>query len=142
MPKITVVTSMTEYQQIFDHAKKLFKKSRLPKNSIGHIRPNTWLCEDKEPQVPNKLYYIGQEVVDLYLKGSNVIFATHNEVAILRILCRVKEGVVNHDDVKFLNIWKNGIQELNVTVDGDFEEKWVNGFFDQRINELFPDDNK
>jgi len=79
------------------------------------------------------------------------LFETHSEHMILRLLRRIREtsaGSVNldgqeltTDQLGVLHVAKDAvgveITELQITDDGDFEEDWPDGFFDDRSEELF-----
>ena len=79
------------------------------------------------------------------------IIETHSEHLILRLLRRIRETsegelddsnlALTPDDVGVLYVDEtdNGVQikELPITPDGDFAEKWPQGFFVERAEELF-----
>lgn len=79
------------------------------------------------------------------------LLETHSEHLILRLLRRIRETSENNledpslalapDDVGVLYVEEaeNGvrIKELPITPEGDFSEKWPQGFFDERAEELF-----
>ena len=74
------------------------------------------------------------------------LIETHSEHIVLRLLRRIREkeslGVsVSPDDVSivYLSPTVDGVvtKRINITGDGDFEEEWPDGFFDERDEELF-----
>ncbi len=79
------------------------------------------------------------------------LLETHSEHLILRLLRRIRETSegelespslsLTPDQVGVLYVeeTENGvwIKELSITTDGDFAEKWPQGFFDERAEELF-----
>ncbi|WP_336194110.1 DUF3696 domain-containing protein [Providencia stuartii] len=85
--------------------------------------------------------------------SSNPMFIveTHSEHIILRILKRIRQTSENKttpigkhvtpEDISiiYLQSTPEGIvaKKQNITDDGDFEENWPNGFFDERDEELF-----
>ena len=97
------------------------------------------------------------ELGDLFIEsalGENkntFVLETHSEHLILRILRRIRETtdgelpkgktpIYPHDlSVIYTKPTKKGtvLFELNVTEDGEFIEKWPDGFFAERANELF-----
>lgn len=86
-------------------------------------------------------------------KSTNPMFIveTHSEHIILRILRRIRQTTdkktsptgkhVKPEDISiiYLQSTSEGIKakKQNITEDGDFEEDWPNGFFDERDEELF-----
>ncbi len=84
---------------------------------------------------------------------SNAIFLveTHSEHLILRMLRRIRETNNNElpegmkpllsKDVNVICLENSSegvvVSKLNITDDGDFEEEWPEGFFDERDEELF-----
>lgn len=77
--------------------------------------------------------------------GRMFLLETHSEHLVLRLLRRVRED--NEGDpvgpemlsVVYVKVGKTGIEmtHLPVTEDGDFEDPWPDGFFDERDSELF-----
>lgn len=73
-----------------------------------------------------------------------MLIETHSEHLLLRLLRRVREaadGSLVADDlsVVYVKPTADGVEltPLPVTEDGDFEEPWPEGFFDERDSELF-----
>jgi hypothetical protein len=97
------------------------------------------------------------ELGDLFIeaalggRGNCFLLETHSEHLILRILRRIRETTagrlpegalpIRADDVSvlWLDRQPNGsqVKRIPVTSDGDFEEAWPAGFFDERAKELF-----
>ena len=97
------------------------------------------------------------ELGDVFLEsalgesGNRFLIETHSEHLILRILRRIRETTdgelpdgktpVSPEDVAVLYIQPGPdgaeIIELPITPDGDFEQLWPDGFFDERAAELF-----
>lgn len=81
--------------------------------------------------------------------GNTFLLETHSEHLILRILRRIRathrgtnEGIpITHNDVAvlFVTTDKKGSKVVNIpiTEDGDFEQDWPEGFFEEREKELF-----
>lgn len=84
--------------------------------------------------------------------GNRFIIETHSEHLILRILRRIRETTLDQlpdgelplrpQDVCVLYVQRteggSEVVELPVTEDGDFEQDWPEGFFDERFEE-YPD---
>ena len=97
------------------------------------------------------------ELGDVFLEsalgesGNRFLIETHSEHLILRILRRIRETSegdlrpdatpVRPEDVAVLYVQPGPegaeIIELPITPDGDFEQLWPDGFFDERAAELF-----
>jgi hypothetical protein len=97
------------------------------------------------------------ELADVFIKsalgdsGNRFVLETHSEHLILRLLRRIREtsaGELPADDltlhpedisVLYVDSTKNGSRalELRVSEDGDFLDRWPDGFFPERATELF-----
>lgn len=97
------------------------------------------------------------ELGDMFIRSAlgeqknTLLLETHSEHLILRILRRIRETNDNElpegfppirpEDVAVLYVQpgENGAQviEIPVTEDGDFARPWPEGFFDERVEELF-----
>lgn len=92
------------------------------------------------------------ELADVLLQTSNkhsYIIETHSEHLVLRLLRRIRESAscinatssIKPDDVSIIYLTPTSegtvAQRLIITSDGDFEQNWPNGFFDERDEELF-----
>lgn len=100
---------------------------------------------------------IQAELADLFLESSlhranNIIIETHSENFILRILRRIRESAesgskesshlqVRPDQVSVVYVQPadqgSRVFEIPLTDDGDFGTNWPEGFFPERIKELF-----
>ena len=83
--------------------------------------------------------------------GKTLIIETHSEHIILRLLRRIRETKENelpsnveefsaeNLSVIFVEMGKNGVEfsQLRVDEEGDFIDQWPQGFFEERIEELF-----
>lgn len=92
---------------------------------------------------------------DVAIEGSRdkqVLFETHSEHFILRVLRRVRETYANKDISPELRIvgdevcvlyfqpmddGSTKVKRLRVSKDGDFMDRWPDGFFEERDAELF-----
>ena len=96
------------------------------------------------------------ELGDMFIRsakeqGNTLLLETHSEHLILRILRRIRETTENElpegfppirpEDVAVLYVQpgEKGAQvtEIPVTGDGEFAHPWPQGFFDDRVEELF-----
>ena len=108
-------------------------------------------CEQPELHIHPRVQ-VG--VGDLLIESSNdktFLIETHSEHIVLRILRRIRENnqettspsfeSINPDQVSitYLESTADGVitKRLQITEDGDFENDWPNGFFDERDEELF-----
>ena len=88
---------------------------------------------------------------DNMAEGKLLIVETHSEHIMLRLLRRVRETTddelpadtagITPDDLSVIHV-ENRIEgvifrPLRVSDDGDFEDRWPQGFFDERAEELF-----
>lgn len=108
-------------------------------------------CEQPELHVhPRVQVAIG----DLLLQSNdkiNFLIETHSEHLILRLLRRIREinekklpsdfNEISTKDLSVIYIEPSPsgakVRRINVTEDGDFNEAWPGGFFDERDEELF-----
>ncbi|MBB4140407.1 AAA family ATPase [Microbacterium invictum] len=77
-------------------------------------------------------------------RGMQVIAETHSEHLLLRIQRRIREGAIDPERVCVLyvdNYDNSGavIRRLRLGSDGGFIDEWPNGFFEERLHELFGD---
>lgn len=83
-------------------------------------------------------------------EGLSFIIETHSEHLLLRMLRRIREKALPNDpdrrtigkddlSVYYVERTENGTEyiPLHVTEDGDFENEWPQGFFDERDDEFF-----
>jgi predicted ATPase len=63
------------------------------------------------------------------------LLETHSEALILRLLRRVREGVIKPDDIAILYVSSgedgSNVTHIRVDKDGDFMDRWPNGFFEE-----------
>ncbi|HDL7858170.1 TPA: DUF3696 domain-containing protein [Yersinia enterocolitica] len=69
------------------------------------------------------------------------IIETHSESLMLRMQRRIREGKIKKELVKVYYVLSDEsgskILSLPLDDDGDFTEHWPNGFFEERLNEIF-----
>ncbi|MDA9902543.1 DUF3696 domain-containing protein [Gammaproteobacteria bacterium] len=72
---------------------------------------------------------------------NSLLLETHSEHLILRIMRRIREGTLSHEEVSviFIQPEKKGstLKYLRIDKDGDFIDNWPDGFFAERRKELF-----
>jgi hypothetical protein len=74
-------------------------------------------------------------------RGNQVLVETHSEHLVLRLLRRVREGVLAPADlaVLYVDMLADGsahVRRLDVDSAGDLIEGWPGGFFDERLEEV------
>lgn len=75
-------------------------------------------------------------------RGNQVIVETHSEHLVLRIQRRIREGSLDPAQVAILYVdqapgGEATIQQLRLDAQGEFVDEWPNGFFDDRLAEIF-----
>lgn len=72
---------------------------------------------------------------------SFILAETHSEHLLLRLLKRIREGILNPQDLAINYIasqqGKSQVTPIGVNQDGDFTNQWPDGFFEERLDELF-----
>ena len=76
--------------------------------------------------------------IDTAIKGeqqNTYIIETHSEALILRLLRRVREGVISPDDIAILYVSPSEhgsmVKHIRIDAEGDFLDRWPNGFFEE-----------
>lgn len=101
------------------------------------------LIEQPEVHIHPKLQ---AEVGDLLIhsvqeRGNQLLVETHSEHLLLRLLRRVREGVLHPNDlaVLYVDLLADGsahVRRLEVDESGELIEGWPGGFFDERLEEV------
>ena len=60
-------------------------------------------------------------------------FLTTSEHFILLILHNIKNHRILSDNVRISLITSDGVKEMKIDKDGNFEDVWANGFFNERL---------
>lgn len=108
-------------------------------------------CEQPELHVHPRVQVAIGDMLLQTTEETNFLIETHSEHLILRLLRRIRESAngrqpeamapVHPKDVSviYLEPSDEGVQvkRLDITDDGDFEEHWPGGFFEERDEELF-----
>ena len=107
------------------------------------LRNNILAVEQPELHLHPKLQ---TELADLLIetvkseKSPQIIAETHSEHLLLRIKKRIREGSLDPSLVKILYVsGENGakVHEISLDGDGDFINSWPDGFFAERLEEMF-----
>ncbi len=74
--------------------------------------------------------------------GNQVLVETHSEHLVLRLLRRVREGVLNPEDLAILYVEQHAdgaafVRRLDVDSDGELAGGWPGDFFAERLDEVF-----
>ena len=75
-------------------------------------------------------------------RGNQVLVETHSEHLVLRLLRRVREGVLNPEDLAILYVEQHAdgaafVRRLDVDGDGELAGGWPGDFFAERLDEVF-----
>lgn len=77
-------------------------------------------------------------LIETAIKGeqnNTYLLETHSEALILRLLRRVREGVIKPDDIAILYVSAgeegSNVTHIRIDDDGDFMDRWPNGFFEE-----------
>ncbi len=77
----------------------------------------------------------------IHERKNQVLVETHSEHLVLRLLRRVREGVLHPDDlaILYVDVLADGdayVRRLDVDSSGELVEGWPGGFFDERLEEV------
>lgn len=108
------------------------------------ILENKIICVE-QPEIhlhPRLQAHLADLFIDsIHTNNNQWIVETHSESLMLRIQRRVREGVISSKDIKVLYV--DNSQHGSVVIDiplnskGDFLKHWPDGFFEERISEMF-----
>jgi hypothetical protein len=79
-------------------------------------------------------------------QANQVIVETHSEHLLLRLQRRIREGTLSPDDVSvvYIDLQEGDTEaralQLRMDAKGYFLDEWPQGFFDERLDELFGDE--
>ena len=81
------------------------------------------------------------KLADLFVecsKKNQFIIETHSENLLLGILKNIRDGKISHKDVQvsyvYINKGQTQIDELQINEKGNFDSKWRDGFFTERLD--------
>tara|TARA_Y100001970_G_C14252709_1_gene873034 strand:+ start:3353 stop:4987 length:1635 start_codon:yes stop_codon:yes gene_type:complete len=104
-----------------------------------------FFIETSNLSIEKRIFDLPDEFIDSkkFIFGNQWIIETHSELLIRRVLKRIREGKIKKTDVSVLYVEpstsKNKsaqILELRIDDDGEFIDRWPDGFFDEALNEL------
>lgn len=77
-------------------------------------------------------------------RANQLILETHSENFMLRVQRRIREGILDADQVAVIYVDQDlegraVVRELRMDTTGEFIDEWPNGFFVERFDELFGD---
>lgn len=121
----------------------------LPIIVASHYAPATFVTVEQPELHIHPRFQV--ELADLFISTCDrhhYLIETHSEHLILRLLRRVRESNENSErlglapdqiSITYLSPSPEGViaERLDVTSDGDFEQRWPGGFFDERDAELY-----
>jgi hypothetical protein len=99
----------------------------------------------EQPEVhlhPRLQSAVGDLFLDTVAAGrAQLLVETHSEHLVLRVLRRVREGLIAPSDVAILYVDLDDtgaafVRRLEVDADGDLVDGWPGGFFDERLAEV------
>ncbi|MBJ7592250.1 AAA family ATPase [Aeromonas veronii] len=113
------------------------------------VSKNKIICVE-QPEIhlhPRLQAHLADLFIDSVSAESNNqwIIETHSEALMLRLQRRIREKKINQDliSIIYVDVGENGAQVLELPLDseGDFTTHWPNGFFEERINEIYGVEN-
>ncbi len=137
------------------HDPPVLVSSRAVGYGIGQLLPivvQSLLARDalmliEQPEVhlhPRLQSAAGDLLIDTVSAGrAQVLVETHSEHLVLRLLRRVREGVLAPADLAILYVDLDDtgaafVRRLEVDAYGDLVDGWPGGFFDDRLSEVLP----
>jgi predicted ATPase len=99
----------------------------------------------EQPEVhlhPRLQAEVGDLFIDTVAAGrAQLLVETHSEHLVLRLLRRVREGMLDPADLAILYVDLDDegqafVRRLAVDAEGDLEDGWPGGFFDERLAEV------
>ncbi|TNI70451.1 AAA family ATPase [Aeromonas media] len=113
------------------------------------ISKNKIICVE-QPEIhlhPRLQAHLADLFIDSVSSDSNNqwIIETHSEALMLRLQRRIRDNKISKEliSVLYVDVGDNGAQvlELPLDDDGDFTTHWPNGFFEERIHEIYGVEN-
>jgi len=137
------------------HDPPVLVSSRAVGYGVGQLLPvivqcllsNGGMVIVEQPEVhlhPRLQAAVGDLFVDTVNSGrAQLLVETHSEHLVLRTLRRVREGRLRAEDlaILYVDLHEDGaafIRRLPVNAQGELEDGWPGGFFDERLQEVLP----
>ncbi|MCV9993421.1 DUF3696 domain-containing protein [Paeniglutamicibacter sp. ZC-3] len=91
-------------------------------------------------------------LADLFISSSSdegqsnqLVVETHSEHLMLRVQRRIREGALSPEDVAILYVNQDGsgqgeVVRIRLSEEGEFLDEWPDGFFEERLSEIFGED--
>lgn len=116
----------------------------LPIILEGTVSNKHLICVE-QPEIhlhPRLQAHLADLFIDSAIDSQNQwIIETHSEALMLRIQRRIREKKIHQSmiSVLYVDVGENGAQvtELPLDEDGDFTVHWPDGFFEERLEEIF-----
>lgn len=75
-------------------------------------------------------------------QGNQLIVETHSEHLMLRVQRRIREGALSPEDIAVLYVDQDpsgraDVLRIRLSEDGEFLDEWPEGFFEERLDEIF-----
>ncbi|VVN71075.1 hypothetical protein PS726_00419 [Pseudomonas fluorescens] len=114
----------------------------LPILVEGLVRKNSTICvEQPEIHLHPRLQAALANFIIETSKENQWIIETHSESLILRLQNKIKDGTISPNDVSVIYVEATSrgskVLEIPLDKDGDFMVDWPDGFFEERLKELF-----
>lgn len=108
-----------------------------------YIKTNTlYLCNHTDAYLhPKQQLKLASIWIEATKNNNKFLIETHSEYMLLRVLKLIRIGKYNKDDLNILYLQKdNTLTTIRVDEDGDFIDMWPEGFFNDRVAELYYDE--
>lgn len=114
----------------------------LPILVEGLVRKGSTICvEQPEIHLHPRLQAALANFIIETSKENQWIIETHSESLILRLQNKIKDGTISPEDVSVIYVEATSrgskVLEIPLDKDGDFMVDWPDGFFEERLKELF-----
>lgn len=115
----------------------------LPIILDGIVSERTLICVE-QPEIhlhPRLQAHLADLFIDSIVSDNQWVIETHSEALMLRIQRRIREKLISKEmvSVLYVDVGDNGAQVISLPLDddGDFTRHWPDGFFEERLEEIF-----
>lgn len=108
-----------------------------------YIKTNTlYLCNHTDAYLhPKQQLKLASICIDATKNNNKFLIETHSDYMLLRVLKQIRIGKYNKDDLNILYLRKETeLYRIQVDEEGDFIDMWPDGFFNDRVAELYYDE--